>query len=92
MFTQKKLNLRHIRWLELLNDYDTSILYQPGKAHVVVDAGSRFSMGSTYHVEEEKRELDKDVHRLARLRVRLMDTTERGIQVTTVRIITKCQR
>ena len=69
-----------------------SILYHPGKANVVVDALSRLSTRSTTHVKEEKRELDKDVHRLARLRVRLMDTTERGIQVTTVRIITKCKR
>ena len=69
-----------------------SILYLPDKANVVVDVLSKLYMGSTYHVEEEKRELDKDVHRLARLRVRLMDTTERGIQVTTVRIITKCKR
>ena len=78
--------------MELLKDYDMSILYHLGKANVVVDALSKLSMGSTANVEEEKRELDKDVHRLARLRVRLMDTTERGIQVTTVRIITKCQR
>ena len=52
-----------------------SILYHPGKANVVDDALSRLSMGSTTHVEEEKRELAKDVHRLARLGVRLMDST-----------------
>ena len=39
-------------------------------------------MGSTSHVEEEKRELAKDLHRLARLGVRLMDSTEGGIVVT----------
>ena len=38
-------------------------------------------MGSTAHVEEEKRELAKDVHRLARLGVKLLDSTE-GIVVT----------
>ena len=43
-----------------------SILYHPGKANVVADALSRLSMGSTAHVEEEKRQLAKDVHRLAR--------------------------
>ncbi|XP_069151919.1 uncharacterized protein [Solanum lycopersicum] len=37
------------------------------------------SIGSTYYVEEQKRELAKDVHRLARLEVRLMDSTEGGI-------------
>ncbi|KAH0776371.1 hypothetical protein KY290_007782 [Solanum tuberosum] len=82
VFTQKELNLRQMRWLELLKDYDMSILYHPGKANVVVDALSRMSMGSTTHVEEEKKELAKYVHRLARLGVRLMDSTEGGIVVT----------
>ncbi|KAH0669635.1 hypothetical protein KY289_024128 [Solanum tuberosum] len=36
---------------------------------------------STSHVEEEKKKLAKDVHRLARLGVRLMDSTERGVVV-----------
>ena len=67
LFTQKDLNLRQRRWLELLKDYDLSIHYHPGKANVIVDALSRFSMGSTSHVEEGKRELAKDVHRLAPL-------------------------
>ncbi|WMV14528.1 hypothetical protein MTR67_007913 [Solanum verrucosum] len=37
----KKLNLRQSKWLELLKDYDMSILYHPGKANVVADALSR---------------------------------------------------
>ena len=82
MLTQKELNLRQRRWLELLKDYDLSILYHPGKANVVADSLSRLSMGSTTHIEEGKRELAKDVHRLARLRVRLIDSAEGGIAVT----------
>ena len=39
-------------------------------------------MGSTDHVEEEKRELAKGVPKLARLGVRLMDSTKGGIVVT----------
>ena len=58
------------------------IVYHPGKANVVVDSLYRLSMGSTAHVEEEKRELAKYVHRLARLGVRLMYSTEGGIVVT----------
>ncbi|WMV46834.1 hypothetical protein MTR67_040219 [Solanum verrucosum] len=58
-----------------------SILYHPSKANVVADCLSRLSMGSTAHVEEERRELAKDVHRLARLGVRLMDSTEGGVVV-----------
>ena len=31
VFTQKDLNLRQRRWMELLKDYDITILYHPGK-------------------------------------------------------------
>ncbi|KAA0037676.1 pol protein [Cucumis melo var. makuwa] len=40
-FTQKELNMRQRRWLELVNDYDCEILYHPGKTNVVADALSR---------------------------------------------------
>ena len=49
-----------------------SVHYQSGKAIVVANALSRLSMGSVVHVEEERKELVKDVHKLARLGVRLM--------------------
>ncbi|KAL8098310.1 hypothetical protein AgCh_031179 [Apium graveolens] len=38
IFTQKELNMRQRRWLELIKDYDCSINYHPGKANVVADA------------------------------------------------------
>src|SRR5688572_6806988 len=60
VFTHKELNLRQRRWLELLKDYDMSILYHPGKANIVADALSRLSMGSTTHIEEDKKELAKE--------------------------------
>src|SRR5688572_26991763 len=52
VFTQKDLNLRQRRWLELLKDYDMSVLYHPAKANVVADALSRLSMGSVSHIED----------------------------------------
>jgi hypothetical protein len=41
IFTQSELNMRQIRWLELIKDYDLEVHYHPGKANVVVDALSR---------------------------------------------------
>ncbi|GJX20189.1 retrotransposon protein, putative, ty3-gypsy subclass [Tanacetum coccineum] len=43
IFTQRELNMRQRRWLELLKDYDTNIQYHPGKANVVADALSQKS-------------------------------------------------
>ena len=34
IFQQRDLNLRQKRWMELLKDFDCSILYHPGKANV----------------------------------------------------------
>ena len=41
LLTQKDLNLRQCRWLELFKDYDCIIDYHPEKANVVTDALSR---------------------------------------------------
>ena len=45
------------------------------------DALSRLSMGSIAHVEEKRKNLVKDVHRLARLGVRLMIISDSGVTV-----------
>ena len=55
--------------------------YHPGKSNVVAGALSRLSMGSVAHVEEKRKELVKDVHRLGRLGVRLMSISDSGVPV-----------
>ena len=43
-FTQKELNMRQRRWLELIKDYDYEINYHPSNANVVADVLSKKSM------------------------------------------------
>nr|GEW15173.1 putative reverse transcriptase domain-containing protein [Tanacetum cinerariifolium] len=38
IFSQKELNMRQRRWIDLFSDYDCEICYHPGKANVVDDA------------------------------------------------------
>ncbi|XP_070040892.1 uncharacterized protein [Nicotiana tomentosiformis] len=66
---------------ELLKDYDIDILYHPGKANVVAYALSQKSMGSFAHLEAYQRPLDREVHWLASLGVRRVDSSEGGVIV-----------
>jgi hypothetical protein len=38
LFTQADLNMRQLKWLELIKDYELEIHYHPRKANLVVDA------------------------------------------------------
>jgi len=59
--------LRQRRWLDLLKDYDITILYHPKKANVVADALSRKaeSLGSLAYLLVSERPLALDVLALA---------------------------
>ena len=81
IFNQKDLNLRQRRWLELLKDYDVDILYHPGKANVVADALSRKAIMAPI----ERRGMVKDLHQLASLGVRLLETPDKGLIVHNVK-------
>ena len=59
VFTQKELNLRQRRLLELLKDYNMSVRYHPDKANDVADA---------------KKDLVQDVYRISTLGVSLEDS------------------
>ena len=57
------------------------ILYNLGNANGVGDSLIRLSMGSTAHLEEQNKELAKDMYRLSRLGVRFMNSTEGGVML-----------
>ena len=58
-----------------------NVHYHPCKANVLDDALSRMSMKP--HVENENKELVKDINRLSRLGVRLVDSTNLGVSFHT---------
>jgi hypothetical protein len=64
IFTQKDLNLRQRRWLELIKDYGLEIHYHPGKANLVADALSWKEHVHSAFVVQLPDELAKDFERL----------------------------
>ncbi|WMV33474.1 hypothetical protein MTR67_026859 [Solanum verrucosum] len=58
-----------------------SVLYHPENANVVIDALSRLSLGSVARVEDDKKKLVRNIHRLARLGVLLVEYIEGGVVV-----------
>ncbi|KAJ9538736.1 hypothetical protein OSB04_031469 [Centaurea solstitialis] len=64
IFTQKELNMRQRRWLELLKDYDARIQYHPDKANLVADALSRKNSGSLSCLISSQMHVIQDLERL----------------------------
>ena len=62
-FTQKELNMRQRRWLELIKDYDLQILYHPGKANTVVNALSQKSIRNLACLHTGQKELLCDLEK-----------------------------
>jgi hypothetical protein len=65
IFTQKDLNLRQRRWLELIKDYDLEFHYHPGKANLVADALSRKEHVHSAVVAQLPDEIIEDFSRLS---------------------------
>jgi ribonuclease HI len=65
IFTQKDLNMRQRRWLELIKDYDSSLQYHPGKANVVADALSHKAYVNCLSTEELPEDLCEGLRNLS---------------------------
>ncbi|XP_024172170.1 uncharacterized protein LOC112178219 [Rosa chinensis] len=50
LFSQKELNMRQRRWMELIKDYDFTLEYHPGKANLL---GSELNIYSSYHPQTD---------------------------------------
>ena len=61
-----------------MKDYDVSVHCNPRKANVVVYSLSLRTMGSVSPLDEAKKDLAREVHRLARLGVRLESPPDGG--------------
>jgi hypothetical protein len=64
VFTQRELNMRQRRWLELMKDYDLTIHYHPGKANIVADALSRKSGSSMASLITKQPEIFEDIRKM----------------------------
>src|SRR3989442_11450547 len=79
LMTQKELNARQRRWIELLKDYDCTIEYHPGKANVVADALSRKGAGTSAYSQVSSLSL---VNELRKLNIGLDEDSERVLLAT----------
>lgn len=64
IFTQKELNMRQRRWLELMKHYEICIQYHEGKANVVADALSRKSRHTLNTISVLPDQLCEELRRL----------------------------
>ena len=54
IFTQWNLNMRQLRWMDFIEDYDFTLHYHPCKENVVADALSRKSWGALASIASQE--------------------------------------
>ena len=70
IFTQKKLNMKHRRWQELMADHDIDLQYHPEKINVVPDVLSRKPKASMAMQIIQHKELFKEMRQLDLMMIR----------------------
>ena len=63
-FTQREMNMRQRRWIELIKDYDLDIHSHPGKANVVADALSRQPCSFNTMIKTQQLELSLELDKM----------------------------
>ena len=61
-----------------MKDYDMSVLYHPDKTNVVADALKWMTMGSVSHLDEPKKDPEREVQRLDRFGMRFEISPDGG--------------
>jgi hypothetical protein len=92
IFTQKDLNMRQRRWLELIKDYNLSLQYHPGKANVVADALSRKAYVNYLSTDELPEDLCRGLRDLSLELVPAGFVASLVIQPTLMDIIREAQK
>jgi len=83
IFTQKELNMRQRRWLELMADYDIDLQYHLGKVNTVPDALSRKLENKVLVQLAQQKELIRDI---IKLDLMLVQGTNKSGQLMTFQI------
>jgi hypothetical protein len=91
IFTQKDLDLRQRRWLELIKDYDLEIHYPPVKANLVADALSWKEHVHAAIVTRLPNEIAKDFEKLNLGIVAHIEGVTIGVEPTLEQEICKAQ-
>ena len=74
IFTQRDLNMRQRRWLELMADYDVDLQYHPGRVNVVPNALRRKPEACLALMITQHKHLLKEIRELDLMVVRRADT------------------
>jgi len=76
IFTQKELNMRQRRWLELMANCDIDLRYHPGKVNMVPDALSRRPEACMAMQITQQKELFEEMRRMNLLVIQKTKTLE----------------